>query len=156
MWLGDLEEDTISVEPWRILDYRTIETQELFHRLHSLGLCLNEDQFLLCAHESVSPEEFVENIWWEETSSTACEEAYLLLFELWRRYLPKRRTVSIVIDDLDRSIAAYDIGEIESHHVLRHLEEVLHFLESGYAQGLDPQQVFAMIEIGRASCRERV
>ena len=41
-----------------------------------------------------------------------------MIFELWRRLVPEKQTVSLIADEVDYQISAYDLGELERMELL--------------------------------------
>ena len=142
-----LQDPNIQVEPWQVEDYRSLQTHELFDRLHVLGAALNQESFLLYAESSDSPEELLDCVCLEEEDVKTQDRIYLLLFELWRRLLPKKRTFSIFCDELDCRIDWYekDLHAAEAA-VQESLEELENILDENVDLGASPKEVFASLE----------
>ncbi len=107
-----LEDPSISVENWQVEDYRILSDQELFDRLQELEISLKLETFSAFAQESDGPEELVDLLTGPEYSAAQIEKIYLLIFELWRRKLPDRQTLSIFCDELDHLIDQFDKEKI--------------------------------------------
>jgi hypothetical protein len=143
-----LQDQTISIEPWQVEDYRLFSLEEIFERLKELHIALNEESFLLYAENCEAPEELLDYIWMkEEATEKERDQAYLLLFELWRRLLPEKRTLSIFCDELDERIGRYDLAPAENEEsiqeILTQLEDIL---DESVDLGADPKEVFLSIE----------
>lgn len=95
-----------------LVSWREQSTQFLFDQLHNLGIDLDKSHFLAWARESDSPEDLLNLLAPdnedEEKDSLYMDHLYLILFELWRRFVPERRSLSIVADDIDQTICMYD------------------------------------------------
>jgi hypothetical protein len=115
-WLEDRQNE---VKTWQVDDLRELDIGELFSRLKKLGLILDEEGFYLYAENCSSPEELVDFVWIESEDLEGHDQTYLLLFELWRRLLPDRLSLSIFCDELDRLIDFYDKGELEDEEPLQ-------------------------------------
>lgn len=140
------EDSSIRAEPWQIQDYRSLSEQELFQKLFHLHLHLTKENFILYADSCHSPEELVECLWVQETDLVGQEKAYLILFELWRRYLPNRQSLSIFCDELDNLISEFDEGipmEDEKWQVV--LSELEDILDQNTDLNANPKEVFASI-----------
>lgn len=139
-----LEDSTAQVKAWQVEDYRILSTEALFKRLKDLGVVLDQASCLLYAESCESPEDLVECVWIDETDHEGHDEAYLILFELWRRLLPDRLSLSTFCDQLDFLIDRYDAGICEDEESLQNalstLEDILD--DSSDAEG-SPQEVFA-------------
>ena len=136
------EDPSQAVEPWQLLDYRSMSEKELFHHL---PIALSKEAFILYADSCETPEELLECLWIDEENLEGQEKAYLVIFEMWRRFLPNKQSLSIFCDELDDLIARFDLGEdIEekAHTLLDDLENILH---TNMQQGLAPKQVFSLI-----------
>ena len=99
-----LEDPSIGVQPWQVEDYRVLSTADLFSKLEKLKIPLNEESFLLYVESSDSPEELVECLCLDDEDLEISDQSYLLLFELWRRLIPEKESLSIFCDELDRLI----------------------------------------------------
>lgn len=141
-----LEDQSLEVEPWQIEDLRQVSSEELFLRLQKFGIVLDEGRLLLYAESCEAPEELVECLWVEEEEGDSqFDQAYLILFELWRRFLPHKQSLSIFCDELDHRISLYDqdaLGEDQLQEILKSLEDVL---DENVDKGGDPQEIFATI-----------
>ena len=140
-----LEDKHLPAEEWQFEDYRSLSTDELFHRLFALHISLDEERFQHFAEAVSSPEELIETLWIEEDSEQF-DKAYLLIFELWRRLMPEKQSLSIFCDELDHLIDRYDASEVENieeiHEALGELERVL---DEHADQGEDPKKLFEEI-----------
>ncbi|MBM3198376.1 MAG: hypothetical protein FJZ58_03870 [Chlamydiae bacterium] len=140
------EEDALEdVEPWQILDYRELTTEDLLEQLARVQISLTEESFLFYAEGCEGPEDLLICLWWSEEELPEQEAAYLVIFELWRRLLPTRRSLSIFADEFDHMIARYDEGQVGEEEMVELLFALEEILRQGRGQGLDPQQVFAMV-----------
>ncbi len=124
-----LEDPSIGVQPWQVEDYRVLSTADLFSKLEKLKIPLNEESFLLYVESSDSPEELVECLCLDDEDLEISDQSYLLLFELWRRLIPEKESLSIFCDELDRLIELYDKGSSQEDEQLQKalsdLEDVL-------------------------------
>ncbi len=151
-----LENKTIDVSAWHVEDLRDLSIEELFSRLKTLGLILNEESFYLYAENCESPEELLDFLWIEDENLEGRERTYLLIFELWRRLLPDKFSLSIFCDELDQLFELYDADELADDETLQNalqiLEDVLD--DAADAKG-DPKQVFKDISLYCAHDLER-
>jgi hypothetical protein len=113
-----LDNSKLKVQPWQVEDYRSLSTKELFARLKKLDMPLTEDSFKQYAENCESPEELAECLWLDEEDLEGHDKAYLLIFELWRRLMPEKQTLSVFCDELDRLIELYDKGELADDDTL--------------------------------------
>lgn len=145
-----LEDQKLRVQPWQVEDYRSLPLEELWNRLHRKEVGLDRVSFLALAEEVDSPEELSENLLAEHPLDLAeRDQVYLILFELWRRFINEKPCLTIFCDELDFQIFAYDHGKIthpESiQDALANLEMIL---DENTDEGGDPMEVFDMV----ASC----
>ncbi|HEY2810468.1 MAG TPA: hypothetical protein VGJ00_03655 [Rhabdochlamydiaceae bacterium] len=134
----------LEIQEWQVEDLRPLSTKNLFRRLSSLKLPLDEKSFSLYAQEVETPEDLLECVWIEENNPEQRDQAYLLLFELWRRLLSDKRSISLFCDELDHLIDSYDKDSLEEEE---QLDQALSFLEDILddacdMQGLAPSEAF--------------
>lgn len=135
-------------EPWQIEDYRELSTYELFHRLETLGLHLTEENFLIYGENYDNPEELTLTIW---PSQDHKDHIYLLLFELWRRLLPEKQSLSIFCDELDHRIDLYEKDPISQESALQNM--LIRFgeiLNEQQDTGSKPKVIFQAIALHSA------
>ncbi len=118
--------------PWQVEDYRELSTQEILQLLQALGISLDHDNFIIYAEPYENPEQLTDFLWDKKEGK---DEIYLLLFELWRRFLPEKHSLSILGDELDYRILAQ--GQIEN--ILIRVEEALNELVDS---GLEHREAF--------------
>jgi hypothetical protein len=140
------EDSSIEVEPWQVLDYRAFSEGELFSKLESLNVNLNKEEFLLYGENMETPEELCDHLWLQEEYVDEEQKLYLLIFELWRRLLPLKESLSIFFDSLDQIIAEFDAGEMIDEEItqqkLYHLQDIL---DRGIDGGLSSSEVLGSI-----------
>lgn len=143
--LSDLEGND-EVKPWQVAPYRQISSEDLFIRLANLGIFLTEESYLAYAESCDTPEELIDCLWVEEEHDEKQEEAYLITFELWRRYLPKKQSLSLFGDELDHLISLYDKGELLDEELLqKSLSDLEDILDQAVDSGTKPEEIFEMI-----------
>lgn len=141
------EDPSLPVEAWQVEDYRALDTDELFTRLEKLGIALDEQRFYSYSEEADSPEELTDTLWVDETFDRF-DEAFLLIFELWRRLLPEKQSLSIFCDELDTLIDLYDNEQLENEEVLfSALSDLERILEEHTDHGENPQRIFEEISL---------
>lgn len=145
--INALDDPKVASAPWQIEDLSTLSTSKLFERLNRLHLPLDENSFLLYANEAESPEELTDYVWVNEGDEEGQERAYLLLFELWRRLLPEKQSLSIFCDTCDQLIDQYDRGVLEDEEGLENalciLEDILD--NACDTEELSPEDAFAEV-----------
>ena len=135
------------IEPWQVEDYRRIPADELFARLANVGVPVEYPQFMALADSEDSPEDLAETLLPDdiEDQETA-DQIYLIVFELWRRLLSERQTLSLFCDEWDHQIDLYEAGQLES---MEGLDDVLNrfssVLEETKDQGDDPKALYESV-----------
>lgn len=138
---------SLGVEPWQVEDYRKISSDQLFLRLEELGVSLDYARLVALAEFEETPEDFAETLLPDgvEDQETA-DRIYLLVFELWRRFLSEKQTLSLFCDELDHQIDLYETGESES---LEGLGDILArfqtLLEEAQDEGADAKALYDTI-----------
>ena len=143
--LNWLKDPSLAVQPWQVDDYRSFELKEIFERLEERGISLDEERFLACTEETHSPEELASFLWTgSEEDIEGQDQVYLLLFELWRRLLPQRETLTLFCDELDHRIFHFvEDGKVEEiDELLVRLEDIL---DSYVDSGENPKRIFKTI-----------
>ncbi len=141
-----LEDPSLSVEPWQVEDLRSVPEEQLFERLKGFNISLDEVSFKGYADNCESPEELSEMLWVGEDEPERADQAYLLLFELWRRLLPHRQSLSIFCDELDRLVDLYDQEQMENEEPLQDaLSELERILDTNVDQGQESSALFEAV-----------
>src|SRR3989344_2905687 len=140
--LGKLDDPSIEAEAWQTEDYRPLPEEELYTRLKKMHIVLNEESYLSYAGNCDSPEDLAECLGHDEEN----DKAYLLLFELWRRLLPNKKSLSIFCDELDHLIETYDRGELAQEESLQQmLQELEDILDETADENGTPAQDFQVV-----------
>ena len=105
--LNAQETSGADVEPWALENLRDISLDALFQRLSVWGISLDKNSFISFAAECDTPEDLAELLQEESVSPKQHDQVYLLIFELWRRFLPEKQSLSIFCDDLEGFIYDY-------------------------------------------------
>ncbi len=141
-----LRNPAMTIEPWKVEDYRQIPLKELWKRLHEIGIDLDEKRFLVFAENCESPEELTECLWLKESDVEGEDRLYLIIFELWRRILSKKQTLSLFCDEFDHRIDRYLENPEEVDELLQEsfveLEDVL---DQNTDEGRDPKDTFLLV-----------
>lgn len=140
-WLSNPSMATL---PWQVEDYRAIQADELFERLRGFSVDLNKSSFVSYADNADSPEELVELLIADQEMTTEAEDQiYLIVFELWRRLVSERPSISIVCDELDYQINCYDSGKMSNFEPLQDaIANYLELLDEHVDAGIAPQEAF--------------
>lgn len=144
-----INEPTLSVELWQVEDYRQLPLSGLFSRLESFRIDLDRMSFVAFADECDSPEELTEYlIGSNEISTTEEDQIYLLVFELWRRLMSEKPSLSVVCNELDYYIYLYDQQQLDNPLALQDaLTHFIYALNENADQGVSPQEVMELISI---------
>jgi len=135
-----------NIEPWQVENYRQLSGDELFQQLTNLGFPLNKAQFIAYSDTFDTPEEFADDLVAEITDAKVQDQIYLLVFELWRRFIPQKRSLSLFCDELDEQILQYDITDGSNEETLQDtLSELKGILDDNVDQGLPAVEAFLTI-----------
>ncbi len=140
------EDSSIPAEPWAIEDLRSVPEPQLFKRLKTFDINLDKKIFIEYSQTVDSPEELADTLFVSEEEDERFDQVYLIIFELWRRLLQERQTLSIFCDELDNLLSLYDRDQLENEEPLQNaLDELEKLLDDGVDQGGDPQELFAEV-----------
>jgi hypothetical protein len=143
-WLND---PNLSVEPWQVEDYRQLPLSDLFEQLNTLSIHLDKVSFTAYADECDSPEELTEYLIGDQNIKAVVEDRiYLIIFELWRRLMSEKPSLSIFCDELDHQIYLYDQGHLKDLIALQDaLANLLAILDENVDEGVNPKEAFNLI-----------
>lgn len=148
--LNWLQNKGLDVDKWQVEDLRALATDKLFTRLSSF-VALDQARFLALAEESPSPEELAETLTDESMLEEEADKLYLLVFEVWRRLLPDRLTLSIFGDSLDMTIADFDAGVASEETIAKQLSCLLKLLDEQADSDRSPDEVMQALSEYMAS-----
>lgn len=144
--LNWLKDPTLAVEDWQVKDYREMPYSVLFERLREAHIYLDRNAFLEAAQQYDTPEELSCALIDETLPPEEQDQVYLITFELWRRLVSDKPSLSIFCDELDYQISLYDEGENAHSEQLQDLLASLQvLLEEGTDQGASPLEAFTHI-----------
>lgn len=133
---------SLNIEPWQVEDYRELSLETLFQRLADFGISLSEENFLIEAEAYPTPEELTQTLGPKKESEMP---VYLILFELWRRLLPEKISLSIFCDELDTRIGAYLKDPTQNHGISNSILRLEELLEEEVDTGENPRAIFTTI-----------
>lgn len=140
-----------SYEQWQIEDYRALSLEDLFLRLEKLGLKMDKTIFSNLAERYETPEDLSDSIA-KELDPEEDDKVYLIIFELWRRLVPEKQSLSIFCDELDYRIQKYDAGLPEANEgVEDSLANLEMILDENSDNGANPQELFHSVLAGCAN-----
>lgn len=135
-WLRD---PSLQVAPWQVEDLRPLTTEELFQRLSVLGYEFDPVHFMALADNYDSPEELSDELFIEDEAEEA-DRGFLVVFELWRRLLPEKQSLSLFCDELDHQINLYDTGHVDDVEAFQDIiGRLLQILNENADSGIDPK-----------------
>lgn len=142
-----LNEPALPVEPWQVEDYRSLPLSSLFERLTPFQISLDRISFIAYADECDSPEDLTEHLAADRSLQTTEEDQiYLLVFELWRRLMSEKPSLSILCNELDYQICLYDNQELDNPFGLQ--DAIAHFvqvLDENVDQGIAAEEAWQLI-----------
>lgn len=143
-WLLD---PSIKVLPWQVEDYRELPITEIFSRLSQKQIDLDKVSFVALAEHCDSPEELSDELLGESSLDREEEDQiYLLLFELWRRLITDKPSLSTFCDELDHQIYLYDQGHTEKDGAIQDMLANLQvILDENVDEGGKPLEVFDFV-----------
>jgi hypothetical protein len=142
-----LHEPTLSVESWQVEDYRTLPLTTLFERLQQFNIHLDRLSFIAYADECDSPEDLTDHLIGDQNYSAPQEDQiYLVVFELWRRLMSEKPSLSVLCNELDYQIHLYDQEKLNDPLALQNaLSHFVQILDENADQGVPPQEVLELI-----------
>lgn len=126
---------------WMAEDYALLETEILYQRLKAFGITGKIEELSKQAND---PEELAQKL----SGSEDLEKIYLLIFELWRRFLPEKETLSIFADSLDELIDRFeeqDLSEEEEDLLICRLKSLENLLDDYVSRGWDKETAFEFV-----------
>ncbi len=142
--LNYAQDPSLPCEEWQVEDLRPVPIDALFKRLKDAGLLMDLAAFHRYAEESDSPESLAELLLVDLEEPEIYDRLYLVLFEIWRRLLPEKQSLSIFCDELDHQIWLFDAGKLDSDEPIQDaLANLIEILEENVDAGAKPVEVFA-------------
>ena len=132
-------------DPWQVENYREIKEEELFKRLSALHISIDLSSLVRLSHKCDSPEDLLELILSKDAKQKEAEQIYLLIFELWRRHVGEKRSLSIFCDELDCLMERYDRGEDVVEDLFEHFEDLGQMMEESIDEESGPLEVMEYI-----------
>ena len=142
-----LQDPTLPYEKWKVEDLTCVDTPSLFARLQKHNIYLDKNALLTYAEPFDTPEEFFE---WLLRDQSAPEDVidpiYLIVFELWRRLISDKSSISIFANDLDWMIYAYINDTLSNSRILESaIENLYGILVENVDEGMEPQEAFSAL-----------
>ncbi|MBS0654486.1 MAG: hypothetical protein JSR46_01805 [Verrucomicrobia bacterium] len=142
-----LQDPGIVADDWQIEDYRMLPLEGLFRRLEDHEIFLDRASFMAYADEHDSPEELLAALISEDQADTEeSDRIYLLIFEIWRKLVPEKQSVSLICDELDYQIFLFDEERLERREPLEDaLAAFYSTLVENLDSGLSEKEIFLAI-----------
>lgn len=146
-------DQNLAVEPWQVEDYRSMTLDAVFNRLNLQDIRLDKSSFTTLAEEFDTPEELTEHLLGAlDVDDMTTDQVYLLVFELWRRLVPEKPSLTIFCDELDNQIHLYDSGLATNPEAIQDaMANLKVLLDENVDEGCDPLEVFDTISAGCAN-----
>jgi hypothetical protein len=142
--LNYLDDPTILVEDWQIENLRSFSDDEIIEKINRFNLLFEKEKFLAYCEGFDSPEELANNLLSDISDEKTKDKLYLLFFELWRRWLNHKQSISIFCDELDNLIFLYQKNKLENDELIQDfLAVVLNILNANVDRGENPKELFA-------------
>lgn len=138
-----LEDSTLKCENWQVEDLRDEKLDILFKKLLDLRVDLNKESFLSYAKKMENPEDLTNFL---VKDSKIYDRVYLIIFELWRRFLLEKLSLSIFCDELDHRIYLYVNDKLKSDELIQDvIANLLDILNDNIDLGKNPKIIFQHI-----------
>lgn len=114
---------------WQLEDMRSFSQEKLLKLLQDRGWQLDKTRFIAFAQSVDTPQELLELLLGEEELEPSVEDQlYLVIFELWRRWVSKSQNIEFIIDELSYRILEYERGVAVDSKIERALSDLLALL----------------------------
>lgn len=142
-WVDD---PTLELDPWQVEDYRSLAQDTLFEKLEDLGFSLDKDAFVELATDLDTPEDMTKALVGDSVDVIE-SQVYLVVFELWRRLLPDKLSLSVFCDEMDTLIYQFNRDEgVNAEDVEDMLAHLQLFLDENCDEGIDPTEAFSTVQ----------
>lgn len=144
--LNAAEDPTLKADPWALEDLRSLPIDDLFSRLKKQKVQLDKRSFLHFSEQCDTPEELTDLLLPDDASEHVRDPFYLVVFELWRRLIPEKQSLSIFCDELDHRIDLYDQGKLENDEPIQDaLANLLEVFDENADSGADPEEILIAV-----------
>lgn len=125
-------------------NFKSHTTDQLLKDLQIFGVKLDSFTFQTLAEKYDSPEEMSYTLLGaQEPNPYIC----ILIFELWKRLLPEKRSLSIFCDELEHLIALYNGGQsTHLNELMDALAYMQHILDQSVDEGANPIAAFHTLQ----------
>ncbi len=142
-----LQDSSMSAEQWQIEDYSSIPTSTLFDRLNAFQIQLDSASLHAYAEECDSPEDYVDFLTADRPFSHEEEDQiYLIVFELWQRFLSEKLCLSTLCYQIDLQISLFNQGNLYNARLLQDLlSQMIQILKNSSDEGINPEEAFSSV-----------
>lgn len=141
-----VDNPAMDLDPWQVEDYRSLAVDTLFEKLEDLGLSVDRSAFVAMAADVDTPEELTKMLLADAAEEDE-EQLYLIVFELWRRLLPEKPSLSVFCDEMDALIYHFnrdeDVNAESLEDMLAHLQLLL---DENCDGDIEPAEAFATVQ----------
>lgn len=142
----------IAVQPWQVENYRNLSFEELFYRLQNYRINIDRFTYIQLADGCDTPEELTDLFLQEDVQEENYDKIYLIVFELWRRLVPEKQSLSIFCDELDYQMHLYDTETAATPEGIEDaLANLQILLDENEEKGVNGKTLFASIAEGCAN-----
>jgi hypothetical protein len=133
---------SFKAKKWQIEDLRNVTEINLFKKLAKFEVNLDKNSFINYAKEVDSPEELLEVLAFEKDEEIK-DQIYLIIFELYRRFLIDKKCLCVFCDELDNRIFLYDINELKNDELIQDgLANLKTILDDNVDMGISHEKAF--------------
>ena len=108
--LNASEDPSLKADSWALEDLRALPMEELFSRLKPFQVQFDRRAFTQFSEQCDTPEDLCDILLPDDADDESSDPFYLLIFELWRRLIPEKQSLSIFCDELYDRFALYYQG----------------------------------------------
>ena len=131
-------------QKWQIEDYSALSLQKLFQKLKEQNILSDEATLKEYMNSAESPEDLTDILSPFDEGTEPFEKSYLVIFELWKRFMPQKESLSIFCDKLDHLIHGYDQGEAVADELVKALNDLTKIFEDLCASGLSQKETYEL------------
>ena len=140
------ENRSLKVEKWQVEDLRLLDIDDIMNRLKELDVHIDKEKFIAYSENFDTPEEFSSFLLSDIHDEKLQDEIFLLIFELWRRWLFQKQSITIFCDELDHRIFLYESHDLSNDELIQDiLANLQDILEDNVDDGMDAAEVFLSI-----------
>jgi hypothetical protein len=144
--MNSKEDPNFKADAWAIEDLRVLPIEELFSKLLKYQVQLDRKAFVSFAEQCDTPEDLADLLLPDAALEEERDPFYLIVFELWRRLVPEKQSLSIFGDELDHRITLYEEESLDNDELIQDaLANLLEILDENVDAGADPEQILSAV-----------